>query len=104
MLQTTLPKPPLTFEPFTTCRLRVAVAIITRAYRENPSDFSYPPLGIYQLAEHYRRTLPGLNLFSEMVFCSKAVEAGIKLSSLPWLPREKAMRALHKSRVLKASG
>lgn len=100
MLQSHFEKPPLQWEPFTTARIRIAVALIVRHYRLHPDYFTYPPMAIYQLAETARRELPALNIFSELVFCSKAVEAGIKLSELPWMPREKAMRALHKSRVL----
>jgi len=99
-MQTHLPKPPLTFEPFTTARIRVAVAMIVREYRCNPSAFTYPPMTIYSLAEQLRRELPGINLFSELVFISKAVEAGHRLAEIPWLPREQVMRSLKKTRVL----
>lgn len=100
MLQNHFEKPPLTFEPFTTARIRVAVALITRDYRQNPSAYSYPPLAIYHLAERFRHELPSLNLFSELVFISKAVEAGHRLAVIAWLPREQVMRTLHKTRVL----
>jgi len=100
--QSHLPKPPLTYEPFTTARIRIAVQVIVRAYRQNPGEFSYPPLAIYRLAEQLRRTTPAINLFSELVFISKAVEAGHRLTSIPWLPREQVMRSLRKTRVLPA--
>lgn len=100
MLQNHFPKPPLPSEPFTTIRIRLAVALVVREYRRSPSAFAYPPMGIYTLAEQYRRELPSLNLFSELVFISKAVEAGHRLASIPWLPREQVMRSLKKTRVL----
>ena len=101
MLQNHFEKPPLHLEPFTQLRIRIAVALVVRDFRTSPWEYAYPPLGIYNLAEQLRRELPSINLFSELVFCSKAVEAGHKLAALPWMPRERAMRALHKSRVLR---
>lgn len=100
MLQSHFPKPPITNEPFTTARIRIAVALIVRAYRRQLVDFSYPPMAIYNLAEQLRHDTPALNLFSEMVFISKAVEAGHRLAAIPWLPREQVMRSLRKTRVL----
>lgn len=100
MLQSHFEKPPLTFEPFTTARIRIAVALVVRDYRQAPSRYQYPPMAIYHLAELLRRDLPALNLFSELVFISKAVEAGHRLAELPWLPRETVMRSLRKTRVL----
>jgi uncharacterized UPF0146 family protein len=100
VLQQHFEKPPLQWEPFTTARIRIAVALVVRHYRLHPDYFTYPPMAIYQLAELVRHELPSINLFSELVFCSKAVEAGIRLAELPWLPREQTMRKLHKSKVL----
>lgn len=100
MLQNHFEKPPLTYEPFTTVRIRLAVALVARDYRQNPAAYSFPPLGIYQLGERLRHDLPSLNLFSELVFVSKAVEAGHRLAQIAWLPREQVMRSLKKTRVL----
>lgn len=100
MLQQHFEKPPLHAEPFSTARIRIAVALITRDYRQAPTRYQYPPMAIYNLAELLRRDLPGLNLFSELVFISKAVEAGHRLAQIAWLPRETVMRSLKKTRVL----
>lgn len=100
MKQAKLAKPPLYAEGFTTVRLRVAVALVARHYRKDPPLFEHPPYGIVVLAGLLRAQVPGCCLHPELVFLAKAVSAGHRLSDIPWIPRERAMRSISKRRLV----
>lgn len=93
-------KIPLYHETFTMALIRIAVAQVVRDYRRNPSLYrQHPPTRIAELAESQREALHGINTFSALIYCAKAVQAGYRLQDIPAHSPKAVWRALHKRAV-----
>lgn len=76
-------------------RRRVAYRIVERFYRYNPSMFQpYPPSGVLEIAEHFRRHFPPL--YPELAWYARNMAAGFTLKELRDSGWEYANRALTK--------
>lgn len=78
-----------------TVRRRVAYRIVERFYWYDPSLFKvYPPSGVLELAEHFRRVYP--DLYPELAWYARNMAAGFKLKDLRDSGWEYTSRALIK--------